>query len=511
MPQKLQGFLPFKYEEEKDETGMTALAGLPMYLELACVAGLRDSIERHVKVCNDSQGWTDAQVLLSLVLLNIAGGSCVDDLEMLQGDAGFGEVLRRVETHGMPRAKRRGLLKRWRKERLRSVPSPSAARRRLEAFHDAQEMASRQDHTAFIPAASEHLQAMTRVNADLLNFVAKRSKQKVATLDQDATLIETYKDEALFCYKGFKAYQPLNTYWAEEELMVHTEFRDGNVPAGHEALRVLQDALLCLPDSVEKVMLRADTACYQHDVMRFCARERGDRFGVIEFAISADVTPQFKAAVSSVPDGEWRGLEPNTPSGQTRQEWAEVVYVPNVVAHDKKCPEFRYIAIREPLRSVQTDLNGQLILPNCPAVDFGVQGLYKVSGIVTNRTYDMPGNQVIRWQRQRCGKSEEAHSVLKEDLAGGQLPSGKFGANAAWWGISVLAFNLNSIMKRMVLKGEWANKRLKAIRFAFINLPGRIVHHARQLIIRLTKGHPSNSLLLEARRTSFHLAYGPSG
>jgi hypothetical protein len=34
--------------------------------------------------------------------------------------------------------------------------------------------------------------------------------------------------------------------------------------------------------------------------------------------------------------------------------------------------------------------------------------------------------------RERCGKSEEAHSVLKEDLAGGQMPSNLFGANAAW-------------------------------------------------------------------------------
>ena len=42
---------------------------------------------------------------------------------------------------------------------------------------------------------------------------------------------------------------------------------------------------------------------------------------------------------------------------------------------------------------------------------------------------------------QRCGKGEEVHGVLKDDLAGGRLPSGLFGANAAWWAIAVLAFN----------------------------------------------------------------------
>ena len=46
---------------------------------------------------------------------------------------------------------------------------------------------------------------------------------------------------------------------------------------------------------------------------------------------------------------------------------------------------------------------------------------YQVYGIVTNRT--LPGDKVIWWHRQRCGKGEEVHSELKEDLAGGKLPS----------------------------------------------------------------------------------------
>ena len=39
-----QGVLPFSYEEEKRSTGMTALVGLPAYLELARVASLSRSI-----------------------------------------------------------------------------------------------------------------------------------------------------------------------------------------------------------------------------------------------------------------------------------------------------------------------------------------------------------------------------------------------------------------------------------------------------------------------------------
>jgi hypothetical protein len=95
---------------------------------------------------------------------------------------------------------------------------------------------------------------------------------------------------------------------------------------------------------------------------------------------------------------------------------------------------------------------------------------------------------------------------MKEDLAGGKLPSGYFGVNAAWWAIMMLAYNINFGMKRLVLGENWINKRLKAIRFAIINLPGRIIKRSRELIIRLTKGHPSNELLFNARKKILSLS-----
>jgi hypothetical protein len=80
-------------------------------------------------------------------------------------------------------------------------------------------------------------------------------------------------------------------------------------------------------------------------------------------------------------------------------------------------------------------------------------------------------------------------TIQKNDLAGGRLPSKRFGVNAAWWAIMVLAFNLNSAMKRLVLAPalgkSWASRRLKAIRFLIIALPGRVVDHARELWVRI--------------------------
>ena len=90
---------------------------LPLYLDLAWVTGVVDSIRRHLKVRDGHQGWTDEQVVVALVLLNLAGGEHVSDLEVLEQDRGFSQVLGRVETAGLGRRDRRALQRRWRRER----------------------------------------------------------------------------------------------------------------------------------------------------------------------------------------------------------------------------------------------------------------------------------------------------------------------------------------------------------------------------------------------------------
>ena len=204
-----QGLLAFQYEQEKGSTGMTGLSGLLTYVELMHAAGLRSSVERHVRLRECGQGWTDSQMIISLMLLNLAGGESVSDLDLLEKDRGLCRILREFESCGMRLSERRALEKRWRVERLRSVPSESAAFRYLEGFHDMDEESKREAHRAFIAAPNEALQGLGKVNADLVGFVQSRSPQTEATLDMDATLVETRKQEALHSYKGYRAYQPL--------------------------------------------------------------------------------------------------------------------------------------------------------------------------------------------------------------------------------------------------------------------------------------------------------------
>jgi len=198
---------------------------------------------------------------------------------------------------------------------------------------------------------------------------------------------------------------------------------------------------------------------------------------------------------------------------ETGTQWAEVCFVPNEIGHSKKGPEYRYLAKRQ-LMSDQQVLPGmqkeQMSLP-FPTMNLEDKQ-YKVLGIVTNISESkMNGEDIIHWLHQRCGKSEQVHSVIKKDLAGGTLPSNDFGKNAAWWWIMIIALNLNAIMKSLALEPEMKDKRMKAIRFSIINLPGRVIKKSRQLILRLSKGHPSFKMLIDARKRIAMLQTIPSG
>ena len=126
--------------------------------------------------------------------------------------------------------------------------------------------------------------------------------------------------------------------------------------------------------------------------------------------------------------------KPGSNRVETGQEWAEVNFVPNWIGHSKNSPEYlmatRERLIEQPLPAME----GQMKMP-FPAMELSNRDWFKVFGVVTNRT--LAGDEVIWWSRQRCGKGEEVHSVLKSDLA--QAP---VEAVRSWWAIAGVQLEL---------------------------------------------------------------------
>ena len=517
--------LPFQYEAEtSSET--TAFAGLPLYFELAVVSGVVDSIKQHVKL--KQAGWEDASIVLAIVLLNLVGANRVEDIKLLERDPALCLIMRKARLSLVTTKERNRLKRKWKKARKQgkkivAFPSTTALFRYLERFHDPATETLRAEALAkgikaFIPPETAPLASLWKVVKDQLAFQHHHEQVTTATLDMDATLVKTSKAPAQYCYKGFPAYQPLNVYWYELDAIVYSEFRDGNVPAGFGQTKVLERALEQLPEGVERVLLRADTAGYDWELLHHCSRGKNERFGRINFAVGADVTNALKKEVAKLSDEDWYRIYRQTEDGplETPNEYAEVCFVPNQAVRCKKGPSYRFIVTREPMQKAlvlgdddeEKARQAKLPFPTMHMTDDrGKTSPYKLHALVT--TLDWEASEVIWWLRQRCGKSEEAHAVMKQDLASGTLPSGLFGANAAWWAIMLIALNLSNTMKRLVLAPEHKRRRMKTIRLLLINIAGRLIRHARTLLLKIAE--PAIELLENARGTIWSLVIGDTG
>jgi hypothetical protein len=454
-----QGLLPFQLIQDASKVLITSFGGIPLVMETFRALGLPDSIQKHLSFLKRRSKYQEADYIESFVWVFAAGGSCIDDLQMLRGDEGL---------------KRLGL----------RVPSPEAARWFLNAFHKEEFLQDRLLHEAFIPEETELLEGLKAVQRDLIRKAIREEQPWKATIDLDATVVESQKQEAYFTYLGEKGYQPVNAYWAEQDLILVDEFRDGNVPAQVDLLRVLKGAMAALPPTVHLVRVRSDSAAYVHELLNWCRREIPGR-PRIEFAISADMTEELRTAIQALPEEAWKPLRKVTDLGLIigRKEWAEVEFVPSKPSRHKRMRPDRYLAIR--IRPAQGEL-------------FGDGNPYHYFAVVTNM-WSWGGERLLQWQRERCGTVEKVHDILKNDLAGGVLPAKRFYANAAWWRLNVLAYNVLAVMKRKALPQTWWSARLKALRFHLLGIAGRVIEHGRRLFLKIANHHPSFYLYKEAR------------
>ena len=98
------------------------------------------------------------------------------------------------------------------------------------------------------------------------------------------------------------------------------------------------------------------------------------------------------------------------------------------------------------------------------------------------------------------------HDITKNELGAGVLPSGKFGANAAWYRLSLFTHNVLVAMKRLILPPDLAKARPKRLRLRVFALAAKVISHARQIVARVAKRLLDAADLLLARRRILALA-----
>ncbi len=492
-----------KVEQENNESNLSSFGAIPTFLEF--LNGFKfDRMVDSVFRDNSDQGYSSLHYLLTIILLNLTGGQSVSDIERMEEDGGLRRVFKRLEK------KLTGLKGRvFRKGRTRIFPSASRIFSFLDRFNSDKEEAERETTPkgkSKILSVGDSFEGLVELNRSIVAQSQVLNPQQTATLDMDNNLIVSHKSTAKTSYKKDPSYHPFNVYWAEQDLMLFSEFRDGNVPAGKEQLRILKKSLSLLPAGVETVTVRSDTAGYQYDFLEFM--ETGtSRFDKIGFSVSCDVSKSFRQAVLEVGEQEWKPIVLTDADGNRfiiKQEVAEAFFVPETKNKSKNAPVFRYLATRETV-DIQYKFkdDGQISIFTSEYAEQKLhleemdKKIYKIFGIVTN--LDGTPMDIVLYHRKRCGKSEQEHSRLTKDMASGRFPSCSFGENAAWWYLSIISLNLLKLFQRHTLPKELKQVRLKTLNARLFRIALKAIESGRQLIVKVGRDHSLFGLIRYAQ------------
>jgi hypothetical protein len=201
------------------ESGLiTAHAGVP-----GLIAAFRQTgaavIDREVKRKRRKRRQSASALAESLLAMWAAGGERAEDLDQFRHDQALALLL----GHELPAAQ--------------------TARDFLAQFHAA-DLPLLQEGKSSVPGETAALTGLAKANAEVVPDLQCRRPVETATLDLDATVTPCDKRAAKRSYDGNRGYQPVLALWAEQDVIVGDEFRDGKVPAGSGNRRVVEKALL---------------------------------------------------------------------------------------------------------------------------------------------------------------------------------------------------------------------------------------------------------------------------
>jgi len=215
--------LPFEIDDAIDPSLVTGRAGVPLAIELFRQLGVAATIDAVVPIKQRQRGLRPSQRVESLVALWVAGGDRCQDLMTLRDDQALAALLGYA------------------------LPAATTVRDFLEAFPVETPPLWQTGPTAAGPHKAAPLAGRGRANRTLVAGLQQGAPVATATLDGDATVVESHKEAAPVAYDGTRGYQPVIVLWAEQDVVLHDEFRDGHVPAGCSNVRALEQAAAAPP------------------------------------------------------------------------------------------------------------------------------------------------------------------------------------------------------------------------------------------------------------------------
>ena len=295
------------------------------------------------------------------------------------------------------------------------------------------------------------LKGLEKVNKHFLKRGMKYDGIKGYTLDIDATGILAEKESAKVTYKGFKGYMPIVGHIAENSLVLGDEFREGNVPPASRNLEFLKYCERQMPKGKRIKAFRSDSAAYQAEIINHCEGNG------IKFAIGADLDEAVLGAIRAIPKDDWKPYK----NGHV----AETVHSMN-----KTKKAFRLVVIRRPYQ-------GNMFSEEDMSLKYTV--------ISTNRIES--SEWVVTWYNQRGDCSENRIKELKIGFGMERMPCGQFEANAVFFRIGVLAYNLYRLFILKTLDKSWHRHQVQTVRWRLYQIAGKIVFHGGQVFLKVRR------------------------
>ena len=295
------------------------------------------------------------------------------------------------------------------------------------------------------------LEGLEMVNRRCLKRGLKRDGVKGYTLDIDATGIEAEKALAQMTYKGYQGYMPIVGHLAENGLVLGDEFREGNESPGAKNLEFIKYCERQLPKGKKIKALRADSASYQAKVINHC---QGNG---IKFAIGADLDQAVVKEIENIKKEDW-------------VPYQNGYIVETVHSMNKTKEAFRLIVIRRPYQ-------GKL---------FGAEEVTeKYTAIASNREESV--EEVVKWYNQRGECSENRIKELKIGFGMERMPCGQFEANAVFFRVGVLSYNVGRLFVLKTLGQSWHQHQVRTLRWKLYQSAGKIVFHGGYVYLKVRR------------------------
>jgi hypothetical protein len=317
------------------------------------------------------------------------------------------------------------------------------------------------------------VKAIGEVNEEAIGEYLRKEGEELI-LDPDATIIEAEKREAQWTYQGTQGYQPMVAY--VNEVCVHWEFREGNESPGARAMEFLKACDAKLPRGM-KIYLRSDSAYYQGDVIKYYSQ------GGRTFSITADQDSAVKGAIRAIPEADWKRLY-DREGVVTDREIAETVHCMNNMKES-----FRLIVVRW----------------TNPQQGLFERERYCYHAVASNRPEEESATEVLHLHNQHS-QSENYHKELKSGYSMEQMPCGDTRANALYFAIGVLAYNLGVLLKSEVLPEQYRTSTVATLRWQIYRLAGKLVRHGRSQVLKLKTDAEKFAMLMLARERCWRLS-----